>query len=76
MLIVGREMGELVNEKKSPPAIINVFKGLVMLMPKDEPYLFRNIGRDSVELLLIEIRKRTASIVDVHERSRSQRLLR
>jgi hypothetical protein len=57
VLIVGRNKGEVVNEKKSPPARINVYEGLVMLMPKDEPYLLRNIGKDNLELLLIEIRK-------------------
>jgi hypothetical protein len=57
VLIVGRNKGEVVNEKKSPRAPINVYEGLVMLMPKDEPYLLRNIGKDKLELLLIEIRK-------------------
>jgi hypothetical protein len=57
VLIVGRNKGEAVNEKKSPPVPINVYEGLVMLMPKDEPYLLRNIGKDNLELLLIEIRK-------------------
>ena len=57
VLIVGRNKGEVVNEKKSPPALINVYKDLVMLKPKDEPYLLRNTGKDNLELLLIEIRK-------------------
>lgn len=59
VLIVGRNNGEVVNEKKSPPAHINVFENLVMLMPKNEPYLLRNIGKDNLELLLIEIRMET-----------------
>jgi len=57
VLIVGRNKGEVVNEKKSPPVSINVYEDLVMLMPKDEPYLLRNTGKDNLELLLIEIRK-------------------
>jgi hypothetical protein len=57
VLIVGRNRGEVVNEKKLPPAQINVYEDLVMLMPKDEPYLLRNIGKGNLELLLIEIRK-------------------
>lgn len=57
VLIVGRNKGELVNEKKSTPARINVYEDLVMLMPKDEPYLLRNIGKDNLELLLVEIRE-------------------
>ena len=35
---------------------INVFDGLVMLMPKKKPYLLRNIGKQSLTLLLIEVR--------------------
>jgi hypothetical protein len=54
---VGRNNGEVINEKKSPPSHINVFDGLVMLMPKEEPYLMRNIGKENVELLVIEVRK-------------------
>ena len=57
VLIVGRNKGEVINVKKSPPARIDVYEGLVMLMPKEEPYLLRNIGKDNAELLLIEIRK-------------------
>lgn len=59
VLIVGRNNGEVVNEKKSPPVHINVFEDLVMLMPKNEPYLLRNVGKDNLELLLIEVRKET-----------------
>ena len=57
VLIVGRNSGELVNEKKSPPSHVNISDGSVMLMPKEEPYLLRNIGKESVELLVIEVRK-------------------
>jgi len=57
VLIVVRNKGELVNEKRSPPRHIDVYDGLVMLMPKEEPYLLRNIGKESVELLVIEVRK-------------------
>jgi hypothetical protein len=59
VLIVGQNNGEVVNEKKSPPVHINVFENLVMLMPKNEPYLLRNIGKDNLELLLIEVRNET-----------------
>jgi hypothetical protein len=59
VLIVGRSNGEVVNEKKSPPAHINIFENLVMVMPKNEPYLLRNIGKGRLDLLLIEIRKDT-----------------
>ena len=56
VLIVGMNNGELVNEKKSPQSHVNVSNGLVMLMPK-EPYLLRNIGKENLELLVIEVRK-------------------
>jgi len=57
VLIVGRNDGEIINEKKSPPSRINVYDGSVMLMSKEEPYLLRNIGTESLELLVIEVRK-------------------
>lgn len=57
VLIVGRNKGDVVNEKNSPPVHIDVYENLVMLMPKDEPYLLRNVGNASLELLLVEIRK-------------------
>jgi hypothetical protein len=57
MLIVGMNNGELVNEKNSSQSHVNVSNGFVMLMPKEEPYLLRNIGKENVELLVIEVRK-------------------
>jgi len=56
-VIVGMNNGELVNEKESPPSHVSVQNGWVMLMPKEDPYLLRNIGKESVELLVIEVRK-------------------
>ena len=57
MLIVGMNGGELVNEKKSLQNHVNVSSGLVMLMPKEEPFLLRNIEKENLELLVIEVRK-------------------
>lgn len=57
VLIVGLNNGELLNEKKSPQSHVSVSNGLVMLMPKEEPYLLRNIGKEDLELLVIEVRK-------------------
>lgn len=57
VLIVGRNQGEVINEKKSPPSHISVYDGSVMLMPKEEPYLLRNIGKENIDLLVIEVRK-------------------
>ena len=57
VLIVGRNNGEVINEKNSPPTHINVYDGSVMLMPREEAYLLRNVGKQSIELLVIEVRK-------------------
>ena len=57
VLIVSMNNGELVNEKKSLQSPVNVSSGLVMLMPKEEPYLLRNTGKENLDLLVIEIRK-------------------
>lgn len=57
VVIVGMNNGEFVNEKKSPPSHVNVSSGSVILMPKEEPYLLRNVGKESLELLVIEVRK-------------------
>jgi len=55
-VIVGMSNGELSNEKKSPPSRVVVSNGSVILMPKEEPYLLRNLGKETLELLMIEIR--------------------
>jgi len=34
-----------------------VSNGSVMLMPKEESYLLRNVGKADLELLVIELRK-------------------
>jgi mannose-6-phosphate isomerase-like protein (cupin superfamily) len=57
VLIVGTNNGELVNEKRSPQSHVNVSTGLVILMPKEEPYLLRNTGKEKLELLVIEVGK-------------------
>jgi hypothetical protein len=56
-LIVGMNAGELTNEKKSPPIPIDVSTGSVMLMPKEESYLLRNIGKENLDLLVIDVTK-------------------
>jgi hypothetical protein len=56
-LVVGLSSGDLANESKSPRTHIVVTTGSVMLMQKKETYLLRNIGPQSLQLLLIEIRK-------------------
>lgn len=56
-LIVGKTSGTLLNESRTPPVRVAVFNGSVVLMPKEQAYLLRNIGEDYVDLLVIEIRK-------------------
>jgi hypothetical protein len=56
-LIVGMNDGELTNEAKSLKDHISVTNRSVLLMPKEETYLLQNIGKQNLELLVIEIRK-------------------
>ena len=56
-LVVGMNDGELANESTSPQTRVNVTAGSVMLMLKEETYLLRNIGKQSLEVLLVQIRK-------------------
>ena len=63
VLLVGMNNGELLNEKKSPESHVNVSNGLVILMPKQEPYLLRNVGKQSLELL--SIRRRPRNLINV-----------
>lgn len=53
LLIVGLGDGELVNETKSPPLHISVRNGSVILMPKEETYLLRNIGKQELDVLVV-----------------------
>jgi hypothetical protein len=57
VLIVGMSDGELVNEAKSPQTNINLWSGSVVLMPKEEHYLLRNIGKQDVQLLVVDVRR-------------------
>jgi len=57
ILIVGMCDGELVNEAKGAKAHVNITNGFVMLMPKHEPYLLRNIGEKDVDLVVIDVKK-------------------
>jgi|SRR5271167_87132 len=57
VIVVGMNDGELINEAKAPQTHMNVTNGTVMLMPKEETYLLRNIGKQNLDLLLIVVRK-------------------
>jgi hypothetical protein len=53
VIIIGMGDGELVNETKSPHVHISMSNGSVVLMPKEETYLLRNIGKQEVDILVI-----------------------
>lgn len=57
VLIVAMSDGEIVNEAKTPQTRLNLTNGLVMLMSKEEPYLLRNTGKQTLDLLVIDVRK-------------------
>jgi len=57
VLVVGMNDGELTNEAKATQTHMNVTNGTMMLMPKEETYLLRNIGKQSLDLLLIVVKK-------------------
>jgi hypothetical protein len=57
VLIVGMGDGELVNETKSPPTHVSVRNGSVFLMPGEEHYLLRNIGKGDVDVLVVRMRR-------------------
>jgi len=54
MLIIGMGEGELANEAKAPPFHIAVRLGSVLLLPKEESYLLRNIGKQELDILVIQ----------------------
>jgi len=54
-LIIGQGVGELTNEAKSPSLPIAMSAGVVLFMPRDEPYELRNAGKEDVVVLVIRI---------------------
>jgi hypothetical protein len=57
VLIVAMSNGEIANEAKAPQTRLNLTNGQVMLMPKEEPFLFRNTGKQTLDLVVIDVRK-------------------
>lgn len=55
-IIVGEGEGTLTNEAKSPALPIKMTAGLVLFMPKDEPYKLRNVGKQILRINVIRIR--------------------
>lgn len=48
-------IGRLVNEAKSPTVDVSVSEGSIFLMPKDELYRLRNVGKLDVKIRIIRI---------------------
>jgi len=57
VFIVSMSNGELQNEKAPSQSTFPVSNGFVMLMPKQEPFLLRNVGKEKLELLVFEVRE-------------------
>jgi len=55
-LIIGLGDGELVNETKSPNARVEVRTGSVVLMPKEEAYVLRNVGKQDLDVVVVQTR--------------------
>lgn len=49
--------GDVINEETRPEKHVNIAKGLVMWMPKKGPYRLRNVGKGSLDLLVVEMTK-------------------
>ena len=58
-LIVGEGEGTLANEAKSPVLPINMKAGVILFLPKDEPYKLRNVGKQDLHITVIRMRPTT-----------------
>ena len=61
-LIVGAGGGELENEAKSPPLPITMSAGVVLFMPKEEPYALRNVGKQDLHITVIRMRPTNTAV--------------
>jgi len=64
-VIVGLGKGELVNETKAPPVHIPIDQGSVLLMPKEEAIVLRNVGEHQLDVLEICLRPRFKRSVEI-----------
>ena len=58
-LVVGEGDGILANEAKSPVLPINMKAGVILFLPKDEPYKLRNVGKQDLHITVIRMRPTT-----------------
>jgi hypothetical protein len=54
-IVIGMGSGQLSNDAKSPTVNVSVTEGSMFLMPKDEPYRLRNVGKQDIEVRVIRI---------------------
>jgi hypothetical protein len=59
--VVGEEEGSLENEAKSPVLPITMKAGVILFMPKDEPYHLKNVGKKSLYIQVIRMRATTTA---------------
>lgn len=59
-LIVGEGDGTLRNEAKSPTVDIKVTPGIVLFLPKGEPYKLQNISKQNLRIIVIRMRPTSA----------------
>lgn len=58
-LVVGEGDGILANEGKSPVLPINMKAGVILFLPKGEPYQLRNVGKQDLHITVIRMRPTT-----------------
>ena len=58
-LVVGEGDGTLANEAKSPVLPINMKVGVILFLPKNEPYKLRNVGKQDLHITVIRMRPTT-----------------
>lgn len=54
-LVIGMGAGELRNEAKPGSLSFTMSKGVVLLMPKDELYALRNVGKQDVDIVVVRM---------------------
>jgi hypothetical protein len=54
-LIVGEGEGSLANEAKTPALPIGMTAGVILFLPKNEPYKLRNVGKEDVRITVIRM---------------------
>jgi hypothetical protein len=56
----GRGRRIVVNEAKSPAPLISMKAGVILFLPKNEPYKLRNVGTQELHITVIRMRRARA----------------